>query len=441
MNILADLDAENWASNLNHNYKKIMVKDAATLLEGWFQETGKTFFVGRATIDGRHGCGLLRVDADEFTLEFTPQTIDVESPGIAESLELTAGYTEIDPNTKNSILLLHNGDWLRLEFPSPAKPHRKSCNGDEDGNRVGKVAEEYSFLEIRSCIGDAEEKDGTTRMVAVLHDFQLKACNAKTTITVLAPLENAVITLNNVFAGEVGSWDYALTYNKPHTVVTLRSQKSLPENSEIGFQALLAFSHAIALYHGQNAWPYSIRRYNDKELREIRFNKVRTIASSCGPYSFEKEVRHSLELVIEKAFLFFSQNTTLSEEVALLLYWLRGSRHAAGAITVCALLETLIKAIYEEKVYPNETQIDKDRYDRNARRPMAISEVFEKTIRVLHLDWSTWQHSFEQWYDIRNQLLHRGTKAGNPDGESLHDIELAITQATYKIIFRLLDIE
>jgi hypothetical protein len=289
---------------------------------------------------------------------------------------------------------------------------------------------------------------------AVLPDFKLIEHNAGTeTINKNPFLGESSQSSLDTFHGEMNGWEYGLVERDGDLHVYLVSK---PEHQSLGedhdWQLFNAFMNTLAFAHAQHAWPFSVEYRRDGKLLTDRIQLNAEVADSPhAPFNralafnnATKNLSWKFADAIEKGVTFFNNDMQLAHEVENLLYIFReatakGIPKRIALLSLCSLLESLVRAVYEEEVAPKRaaqnsefqkikkeiceelTRRNQPGYDRlsailaNAE-PLNARMRFEAVIE--HLDLKPrekWQELFELWQKFRNPMSHRMSKSNKSD--------------------------
>ena len=162
-------------------------------------------------------------------------------------------------------------------------------------------------------------------------------------------------------------WDYGLVEREGDLHVHFLSK---PEHQSLGeehdWQLFHALLQAVAFTHARHAWPFSVEYRRDGKLLAERIQLNDGVANSphtpfterlafnnltqSAPWKFEK--------ALQDAFEFFSCDTKLGRESENLLFILReatnrGVPKRISLLSLCSLLESLVRVIYKERIEPH----------------------------------------------------------------------------------------
>lgn len=299
-------------------------------------------------------------------------------------------------------------------------------------------------------LAKAEPECRQTIFSAVLRDFELLFADMVTRKSEENPfLGESWSTSRDTFIGDNEDWHYALIQRGPDLHVHMRSKHGAPDLGEQEEQRRLrTFLNSIAFVHGQQAWPSLVEHRRNHRLVLDRIHLQEGAArSSHAPFSkrlayTSKPEEWSFGGVLEKCYDFLRQESTFVREVSRLLYLAReaGSRGVSGkigALTLCSLLESLVRLVHEERVIPlrktseaeafseakkrvaahiescRASGVDPEAYDRLLRivtsaQAARIEDQFMAVLDHLGLlpaDW--WEEIVVLWKETRHPLSHR----------------------------------
>ncbi len=253
----------------------------------------------------------------------------------------------------------------------------------------------------------------------------------------------------NTFIGENSDWDFGLVRSGPDLCVHMRSKPTIADACEQEDQALLhVFLEALALVHGQHAWPFSIEHRRDCRLVLDRVHlREGAVPSLHRPFSEGLAYptppnQWDFGSTLGQAYSFFRQRSNFSEEVSRLLYLAResgkpGVPDRIAALAICSLLESLVRLVYDDRIIPlrktseaeafseakkkvaahiescRASGVDPEAYDRLLRivtsaQAARIEDQFMAVLDHLGLlpaDW--WEEIVALWKETRHPLSHR----------------------------------
>jgi hypothetical protein len=296
---------------------------------------------------------------------------------------------------------------------------------------------------------------------AVLLDFKLLDHNGGTeTTTKNAFLGESSRSKSDTFHGKLRGWEFGLIERDGDLHVHLVSEDEYQSEGEHHDWLLFsAFLNAIAFTHGQHAWPFTVEHRRDGKLLLDRIQLDNEVAATPhAPFTealaFGNAVggpAWSFREALEKAHVFFSTKSKLARECETILYILReaSSRGVPRRITLlslCSLLESLVRVIYEERIELEKTvetgefqtakqEILKDLRERNQprwKRLIAIlsnAEPVNNRLRfgavIEHLGLTPqdkWQELYGLWSKFRNPISHRMSQNNDSDPSVQEDL-------------------
>jgi hypothetical protein len=300
------------------------------------------------------------------------------------------------------------------------------------------------------------------RFDATLREFQLIAFNGGTTLTAKNDFlgESPAGSKLDTFHGEFQGWRFALIQNEKDLDVYFWAQPEYKSTGEEDDQRLFrAFLDAVAFTHGQHALPFLTEYRRDGKLVLDRVHLTSDVARTPHAPFAERlhwnahtgRLKWGLSEPLEKAYRFFRSRSKLSGEVTHLLYLFREAS-ASGVpkritlLSLCGLLESLIRVIYEEEITlgkANEAaefqRVKKEICDELIKKnqavyqrlaaivinvdPVNIRMRFDAVVEHLGLKpQAKWQELYCLWSKFRNPVSHRMSKADEPDGSLKDDL-------------------
>jgi len=315
---------------------------------------------------------------------------------------------------------------------------------------------------------------------AVLPDFTLLDHNGGTDTTKKnAFLGESSNSKSDTYHGEMLGWEFGLIERDGDLHVHLVSKadhSSAGEHDD--WRLFSAFLNALAFTHGQHAWPFTAEHRRDGELLLDRIQlNAEVAATPHAPFTkalaFGNAVggpKWSFRDALEKAYVFFSTESKLARECENLLYILReaSSRGVPRRITLlslCSLLESLVRAIYDDRIEPGKTiktgdfraakeEVLKELRGRNEaklKRLIAIlsnAEPVNNRLRfaavIEHLRLTPpdkWEELHDLWSKFRNPISHRMAKNDDSDKSVQEDLlaESKIAGAINCMILKLMN--
>jgi len=283
----------------------------------------------------------------------------------------------------------------------------------------------------------------------------------------------------DTFHAEISDWEYGLVEQDGDLHVHLHSKaehQSAGEDHD--WRLFRAFLNALAFTHAQHAWPFSVEHRRDGKLLtdRIQLNENAAI-SPHAPFSEAlafnnrtKKLSWKYEDALEKAYTFFRSDAKLAREAEHLLFIFReataqGIPKRIALLSLCSLLESLVRAIYEEEIAPTKAAETADFQkvkkevcaDFNQRGQPAyqrlsaiITSADSVNIRMRfdavfeHLGLKPpekWQELHRLWSKFRNPISHRMSKANESDESYEEDLlaESRIAGAINCMILKLMN--
>jgi hypothetical protein len=307
--------------------------------------------------------------------------------------------------------------------------------------------------------GKPETQSVQVTFHAVLPDFKLIERNGVTETTKKNSFlgESSHSSLDT-FQGEISGWKYGLVEREGDLHVHLISK---PEHRSLGeehdWQLFQAFLNALAFTHAQHTWPFSVEHRRDGKLLTDRIQLNEDVADSPhAPFSealafnnSTKELSWKFEDALEKAYNFFSNDSKLAREAETLLFIFReattrGIPKRIALLSLCSLLESLVRVIYEEEIASKKVietaefqKVKKETCEelnkKNQPAYQRLSSIltnaesvnnrmrFDAVIEYVGLKpQDKWQELYGQWSKFRNPISHRMSK-GNESEESARE--------------------
>jgi hypothetical protein len=282
--------------------------------------------------------------------------------------------------------------------------------------------------------------------------------------------------------GELPGWSFGLIQRGKDAHVYLRSltcYESPDEKTDL--RNFRAFLNAIAFIHGQHAWPFLIEQRRDGKLLKDRIQLNSDVASTPhAPFddklTFNSKVGNvdwNMQRTLRTAYSFFASDTKLAREASELLFQFRESTRSGvpariGLLTLCSLLESLIRAIYEERIEPfaapatsafeaakrqvcqelklraAQSPEQSEAYSRLQRilteaRPLNFRMIYDSVIANLGFQTAErWEDIYKMWSANRHPLSHRmtGKEADEPSGKADSMAESKIAGAINCILLK-----
>lgn len=281
---------------------------------------------------------------------------------------------------------------------------------------------------------------------AVLPDFKLVDYNAGTdTTSKNAFLGESSHSKSDTFHGEVLGWNFGLIERDDDLHVHLISKpEHRSEGEQHDWKVFKGFLSALAFTHGQHTWPFSVEHHRDGKLLVGRLQLNKKVAKT--PHApFTKNLAFgnavggpawSFQDALEKAYVFFSAESKLARESENLLHILReasapGMPRRITLLSLCSLLESLVRVIYEERI---ETKKAVETTDFKTAKQKILKELRERNQPKLHrliailsnaepvnnrlrfgaviehlglMPQDKWQELYDLWSKFRNPISHR----------------------------------
>ncbi|HSI85168.1 MAG: hypothetical protein ACAI35_24815 [Candidatus Methylacidiphilales bacterium] len=329
-------------------------------------------------------------------------------------------------------------------------------------------------LEAGERISFPIEPDANTdiEFVGKIVNLPLISYTHPTTTTVSCEVIGSSETVkNNTQFGILnGDWEYVLRECETHTEYIFRSRETynfISIDDEI--KHFGAFKKALAFIFGRHFWPLTVQhRRSGKTILDKVGPLVTGADSKHKPFgkryfvsALAGSINWNFNDILSKLYTYFDQRSELSEEVASLAHLAREASKSEinrdlRIITLCALLENLIRAIGEHttdkeaekealfntvkgeilewidsKIQKSEGWIDQQEskkrkvYKRfwgavKAPEFWNIEQYFRAVIKELGLTWEgNWDNRFKIWQTHRNVAMHRGIS-----GQELNSTEI-----------------
>lgn len=315
---------------------------------------------------------------------------------------------------------------------------------------------------------------------AVLPDFKLIERNGGTETTKKNVFlgESSHSSLDT-FHGKMNGWEYGLVERDGDLHVHLLSTaEHQSQGEDHDWQLFHAFLNALAFTHTQHAWPFSVEHRRDGKLLTDRIQLNDDVADSPhAPFSdalafnnLTKKLSWKFEDALEKAYTFFSSDAKLAREAENLLFIFReatarGIPKRIALLSLCSLLESLVRAIYEEEIAPKKAaetaefqKVKKEACDEFNKRSQPayqrlssiLANADSVNIRMRfdavfdHLGLKPqekWQELHGLWSKFRNPISHRMSKANESEESHKEDLlaESRIAGAINCMILKLMN--
>jgi hypothetical protein len=264
--------------------------------------------------------------------------------------------------------------------------------------------------------------------------------------------------------GDIGNFEFSLEDQKKgqDLCVTLTSKKEYNSPGvEADWRMFHAFMNALAFAIGANAWPYRIEYWRYGRKLTDRVTSARRLARTRhAPFTDRLafnaaigQVEWAFEDTLKKAVSFFESESTLSKEVAQILFLFRqaGDKSVHGGVAIiafCALLENLVQIVFKERNLDRAKTEDgtaAETFQRAKAEVLAFIEqqmsgnnagfsrlqgivqaagaknteqIFKIVVRHLGLRWEEDMKSmFTTWKRNRNGLFHKKERASESEAE------------------------
>jgi hypothetical protein len=319
----------------------------------------------------------------------------------------------------------------------------------------------------------------------LLKDFKVLARNAGTKKSEINDaLGKSDSSSLDTCHGKLGKeWEFALVQRGKDVEFQLKSRKGYkskgPESDQ---RKLTAFLTTVGFLYGKHAWPDRLehRRSGKLVLDRICAREKRT-GSPHLPFPDRiwfnarvGNVKWDVEEVFTKAYQFFDKETVLSETVSQILFYTReatkkGVHNRISVISVCALLENLVRAICRneirnarnkafilallaeakisrKKFKPEDMEFDalvKAVIEKMATNAWAVEKLFKRAFFFTGMKWEErGEEAFKFWKQHRNDILHDG-RYERPDGELVDElyVESRLAGAINIFVLRLMEYE
>jgi hypothetical protein len=412
---------------------------------------------GGAQLRGR---GLLRIDREEISIDLT-----LADPSAAAAIPRRRVTTKRDWWKLTGVI--EEGLPFRCENVSPG-------GAEASRNGIVIVSRELHAIELaespaekdarqkelREKLGVSSESsadDCSFNYKAVLVDFELPAVNGETTrVTRNTYTGESQSWTADTFVGDTAQTHYGLIRadNRSDLEVYVRSKEDFrssgAEEDEQIFHAIL---QGLGFLTGVQPWPFRITHTHGNRLVSDRITAARRLPRSLqSPFNKGLGRSHSEEFgtALRCAAEFFSKRTPFTEKLTHLASMFRaagdeGVHLDIKILATCALLESLVRTIYAERMAASheqekqfrearlkvveliekeaETIRDRVAFDRLKAivadaAPLTIQGVFRALGEQLCLDWEKQlQLVFTEWKSARNPAAHGRVTAEHPDAD------------------------
>ncbi len=344
--------------------------------------------------------------------------------------------------------------------------------GDPSGNLLAAEGAPATNTRAAVCV------------LAVLPDFKLVAINGGTlTIERNDFLGEQQAQAGDTFHGQMSDWRFGLIQTGADLHVHLRSTPRYASQSEADDERLIqAFLSGLAFTHGQHAWPrYLEHRREGKVVRNRVTLNAKVARTPHAPFTeammfgaSDGSGLRQFQQALERSYIFFSQASAIQREVAQVLFVLReasspGIPQDIALLAVCSLFESLVHAIYADRVAPGAESDGTGFADAKERActllkestlaseaPAQVERIcgivrgaqslhfrgeFEAVIQALGISAvERWRGVYDLWREFRNAVSHRISKTDDSE-ESLKETlqaESRIAGAVNCLILRLM---
>jgi hypothetical protein len=261
-------------------------------------------------------------------------------------------------------------------------------------------------------------------------------------------------SLGDKITGEIAGYDFTLASDNADgdLQVSLSSKKGYRSASEEeDWKKFRAMMDALAFTHGAHPWPYRLEYWRGgRKIADQITCADRLPRTSHTP--FDKRLAWNARVgnvewdyldALSKAAAFFESGSTLSEEVANILFLFReaddGVHSEITTTVLCTLFENLVRVLFrelklEEKALQEDPALAQfeqaksdvlsliaksagDEYERVRKvlataSPFSQREMLQAVARHFELKWETDLESiFKTWQQVRNRLVHNTSRA------------------------------
>jgi len=425
------------------------------------------------------GKGSLEVKANKFKI-FVTLPSDSKPPLMTAGIKMRKDFWAIQGLIENEIgFIAHSLPFSRVEHYASGQP---STTLQFSTDRLELLPEGFECMtskEVQAMHQEVSRQAGVVqtapenprledvtesaiiqaRFHAILPGFKLIERNGGTqTKTSNSFLGDSMSYATDTFQCELENWKCGLVEREGDLHAHLISKPGFESLGQDREQKVFhAFLHALAFIHGRHTWPFSVEHRQDEKLvlHSIQLNDE-IAASPHSPFSQAlaffnktKSLGWNFQNVLEKAFIFFKTGTKLTHELERLLFMFReattpGVPKRISILSLSSLLESLVRAVFEEKIEPTtqaqdgdfkkaknavceELKAKKDETHTRLASILANAEFMNARMRYeaviqhlgLPLD-EKWKDLFEVWRDARNPLSHRMSGGGDSD-QSIKD--------------------
>jgi hypothetical protein len=304
-------------------------------------------------------------------------------------------------------------------------------------------------------------------------------------------------TVKNDFHGDTGSssldtchgklgneWDFGFTQQGDDMTFCLKSREGYQSKGEKEDMAKFqAFMDTVGFFYGRHPWPFTLQYWRNHTLILDRINAPEKREGSPHlPFPeaiwFNARVGNlewNVENVFTRAYSYFVKDTVLSETITRILFYMReatkrGVHNRISVMSLCALLENLVRAICrsELRTASDRTQLErilasggitspklKDTTlsmdallkalfeEMKNSRVWPAEKVFKRAFFIAGLKWEDRaEQAFQFWELHRNDILHDGRH--EQDDATLLDeiyVESRLAGAINILVLRLMGYE
>jgi hypothetical protein len=320
---------------------------------------------------------------------------------------------------------------------------------------------EPKAAEVQAADAPAQPQNVLVTFHAILPNFKIVERNGGTQIIKKNSfLGESTHWARDTFHGEITNWKIGLVEKENDLHVYLTSKpEHVSASAEQDQFFFCAFMHTLAFLHGQHAWPFLIEHRRDGQLvldriqlnGEVAISPHAPFTEALSFFNLTKKLGWNLEVALDKAFTFFSADSKLARESEQLLYIFReatarGVPKPIALLSICSLLESLVRVIYTERIEPASTleitEFNKAKAavceqlklkdDAAHKRllailvpaePVNIRMQFDSVIGHLALKpQDYWKDLFGIWRKARNPVSHRMSDKNDSDEAAKDDI-------------------
>lgn len=317
----------------------------------------------------------------------------------------------------------------------------------------------------------------------LLEDFELIAPEEKTSSIERTPFGETESTSLNAAKGRLSeAWSYALVQREKDLEFILLKGDDNHSKFDDERRVTEAFLKSMAFIHGQHGWPIWMRHRRDGKYI---FDWIRpphpSIRSPHRPFNERiwfnariGQITWRFNDALLCAFNFFVSQSELANEIAQLLHQLReatsgGPVKRVNNIVLCALLESAVNAIYEDRAQSEkmttEQEFDRLRIDliETIRQKAGMGnelsatkhagerligilsnasywharEKFQTVVGQLGLEWcEDWENLYHFWNKWRHPVIHRAGSRTDDDDFTTFKIQSRFAGAIHLLTLR-----